>query len=133
MEICRATTVALALALGTAAPVGAGGDETPSVETAVLARLSAELGRQAGADFSLDATRGAVAADLRRPGRAQRRGLRPHAFAPRRQRVRRAFLRPRRTGADGPEIVEFAIGGNDMPAVDWIDRHGLPADILTDP
>ena len=32
----------------------------------------------------------------------------------------------------GPRIVEFDIGSNDMPAVGWIEEHGLPPELVFD-
>jgi hypothetical protein len=133
MEIYRAAIVALVLAVVTATPVRAGGDEPLEVETAVLARLSAALGRRAGADFSRDAARGPWRLVCGVP-------LEPDGtpFDLARSRLADSeygahFCALARVGEAGAEIVEFDIGSNDMPAVDWIERHDLPPDILTGP
>jgi hypothetical protein len=37
-----------------------------------------------------------------------------------------------RATTEGPELVAFDIGSNDMPAFGWIEEYGLPAAILED-
>ncbi|MER2508675.1 MAG: hypothetical protein ABTQ27_07935 [Amaricoccus sp.] len=37
-----------------------------------------------------------------------------------------------RATPDGPELVAFEIGSNDIPAIGWIEEYGLPGAILED-
>jgi hypothetical protein len=37
----------------------------------------------------------------------------------------------RATGGD-TDLIEFDIGGNDMPAAGWVEEHGLPPTLLSD-
>jgi hypothetical protein len=133
MEIYHAAIVALVLAVVAAAPVRGGGDEPVEVEAAVLAQLSAALGRRAGADFSHNAGRGPWRLVCGVP-------LEPDGtpFDLARSKLADSeygahFCALARLGDAGVEIVEFDIGSNDMPAVDWIERYDLPPGILTGP
>ena len=128
----RAIITAFALAmLGGASAASAGGDEPEGAEAAVTRRVAQEVGRPVDAAFTVVNRSGPWTFLCGRP--VERDGS---PFD-----VERSALAPSEFGADfcalvqtaggDARVVEFDIGSTDMPAMDSIERHHLPAGLLS--
>jgi hypothetical protein len=120
------------LLLALASPAFAGGeDEPPGADAILRARVSEAVGRPVEIEVGRRKSVGGwtlVCGDPVEPSGAP--------FDVGRSRLGSEygahFCGLLRSTADGEALVEFDIGSNDMPAVGWMEEHGLPAGLLSD-
>lgn len=131
IDLLRGLAAAAAAGLILATPAWPGGDEAPGVAGLVRARVAEAVGRPVEVVLGPEHVAGGwtlVCGDPVEPSGAafdiSRSRLAGSEFGAR-------FCALLQDAPAGPTIVEFDIGSNDMPAVGWIDRHGLPPDLLS--
>jgi hypothetical protein len=109
----------------------AGGDESLSVEDAVTRQVARVVGRPVAAAFTVRGDSGTWHFLCGRPEETDGRPFDIDRSALASNEFGADFCALVTTRSGAPEIVEFDIGSNDMPAMDWVEKYHLPVGILS--